>query len=477
MRSRWVVLLALALGLLSGCERIDTTEARDDLPTEFFEGDVDLGEQGTPLGEDITWDDDLRLRVDAVGVDSDDRGPWLTVTYRVENTGSSRRPIPQLGLACDESDGAGGVAPDDGTATPTQVRAKDSVEIEERLFLPGDLRVGEPIPACAGSLTIDVELSDATGATELLSPGWIVPDELRDELNARRPVDPLGGQQEISPGLLVDVAVESVGGDGGRAWLNVMVTYDSSASGEQPLEPPTLHCAQSDGVGEALRGDLTVAGSGGMRVELLIPPDSDGKALTTCRAPAHVQIGSGRWTLSDDELDYLNEELARDPARPYSWIATDDLFSSGYQVVVVPGATAAEALVALGPRRRRVSQENFWAIRVAEHERGVVLFTWGLVTEEQVVALSRLRGLAASYGNTVDGDDHILVARDGEVVRSFDPFLDHDYLKSKRLPEETGLDLENDTGPASWTLLERLTKVRITQEWLMDEDHPAYRTR
>ena len=87
-----MVLLALALGLLPGCERIDTTEARDDLPTEFFEGDVDLGEQGTPLGEDITWDDDLRLRVDAVGVDSDDRGPWLTVTYRVENTGFSRRP-------------------------------------------------------------------------------------------------------------------------------------------------------------------------------------------------------------------------------------------------------------------------------------------------------------------------------------------------------------------------------------------------
>ena len=68
----------------------------------------------------------------------------------------------------------------------------------------------------------------------------------------------------------------------------------------------------------------------------------------------------------------------------------------------------------------------------------------------------------------------ILVARKGTVVRSFDPFLGQDYLKTKHLPEEKGLDLENDTGPASWTLLERLTKVHITRDWLMDEGHPAY---
>ncbi len=60
------------------------------------------------------------------------------------------------------------------------------------------------------------------------------------------------------------------------------------------------------------------------------------------------------------------------------------------------------------------------------------------------------------------------------MVRSFDPFLDHNYVKTKPLPEEKGLDLENDTGPASWTLLERLTKVHITQDWLMDHGHPAY---
>lgn len=406
------------------------------------------------------------------GIDSDDLGPWLTVAVRVDNTAAKPETLPFLELSCDGREGGAGVWVEGEEPAPLRVPAHDSVDYLARLTLSGDGRGGESIPKCTGEVTIDLTLQSMNSDTSMRA--WAVPDDVVDELNARRPADPLGGQQEISPGLLADVTVESVGGDGRRAWLNVMVNYDSGTGGEQSLDSPTLHCAQSDGAGLALREDLSVGGSGGMQVQLLIPPGADGQPLTSCHAPAHVEIGSGRWTLSDDELDYLNEELARDVGRPYSWIATDDSFSSGYQVVVVMGATAAEALTALGPNRRKVSQERFWAIRVAEHDDDVVLFTWGLVAEEQVVALSRLGGLAASYGNTVEGDDHILVARAGKVIRSFDPFLDQDYLTSKHLPEEKGLDLENDTGPASWTLLERLTEVHITRAWLMDTDHPAY---
>lgn len=460
-------LVLCAAATLAGCGTNDPTAAG------AYDGDPGFVEGTYPLGEYVDWDDTLRIRVDVVDVDGDDSGAWLTLAVRAENTGSKPRALPGLELSCDGQESGFTVAVEGGAQAPARVPADGSVEHQERLAMLGGGAAGESIPKCTGAVTIDLTLQDERSSSTMRA--WTVPDDVVDELNALRPTPASGGQQEVSPGLLIDIVVASVGGDGQRAWLNVRVDYDNSTGTEQPLDPPTLHCAQSDGVGQALRDDLTVGRSGGMQVGLLIPPGDDGEPLTACLAPAYVEIGSGRWTLSVDELEYLNEELARDPGRSYSWVATDDLFSSGYQVVVVPGATVAEALDALGPNRRKVSPERYRAIRVAEHDDGVVLFTWwGLVDEQQVVALSRIGGLAASYTTSEAGGDQVLVARNGTAVRSFDPFLGQDYLKSKHLPEEKGLDLENDTGPASWTLLERLTKVHIAQEWLMDEDHPAY---
>lgn len=290
----------------------------------------------------------------------------------------------------------------------------------------------------------------------------------------------MGEQQEVVPGLAVRVSISSTGGDERQTWLNVTVSYENRSAGDLPLPPPTLHCAQADAPGEprdlgARREQMTWADTSAGRVlEMLLPPGTGGEPLTECRAPSYVALGDARWQLGASDLEYLDAELARDPGRPYRWVDADDRFSSGYQVVLVPGASAAEALSALAPVRRKVSQERFWAVRVAEHDDGVVLFTWGLVSDERVVALSRISGLAASYGNTVEGDDHVLVARDGRVVRSFDPFLAQTYDKSRPLPEERGLDLENDTGPAAWTLLERLTALHVTRDWLLDAAHPAY---
>lgn len=459
---------------LAGCGTNDpTTAGAFDGDPDFVTGSPVVFEAGQyPLGEYVEWDDALRIRADVVEVDGDDGGAWLTVTVRAENTGSKPRALPYLELSCNGQESGFPTLVEGAAPSPTRVPGNDSVEYRERLAMVGGGGRGQSIPKCTGEVTIDLTLDSAKFSST--RQAWAVPQDIVDDLNERRPPDPLGGQQEILPGLLIDIVVESVGGDGQQAWLNVRVDHDNRTGAELPLDPPTLHCAQSDGVGQARRDDLTVGGSGGVGVELLIPPGDDGKPLTNCAAPAYVEIGPGRWTLSDDELDYLNEELAREPGRPYSWVATDESFSVGHQVVVVPDASAAEALDALGPNRRKVSNERFWAIRVAEHAHGVVLFTWGLLSEEQVVALSRIGGLAASYSASEDGGNQVLVARDGTVVRSFDPLLGHDYLKSKHLPEEKGLDLENDTGPASWTLLERLTKVHITQDWLMDDKHPAY---
>ncbi len=81
-----------------------------------------------------------------------------------------------------------------------------------------------------------------------------MPGDAVDELNALRPTPASGGQQEVSPGLLLDIVVESVGGDGQRAWLNVRVDYDNGTGTDQPLDPPTLHCAQSDDAGAGRPG-------------------------------------------------------------------------------------------------------------------------------------------------------------------------------------------------------------------------------
>ncbi|WP_377321149.1 hypothetical protein ACFJIY_18620 [Pimelobacter simplex] len=312
------------------------------------------------------------------------------------------------------------------------------------------------------------------------SPGPTAPAAATATTPAPSP-SAMGEAQDLGRGLSVRVSIDSTGGDARQTWLSVMVSYENHTSGSLTVPAaPSLHCAQSAAAGlprahgpgdqEAVPGGL----SGGQGYDLLLPPDAGGRPLTACRAPAYVAVGGARWRLGRDDLAYLNNELARDPGRPYRWTDADPRFSSGYQVVFVPGASAAEALAALAPVKRKVSQERFWAVRVAEREDGVVLFTWGLISDERIVALSRIGGLAASYGNTVEGDDHVLVARDGRSVRSFDPFLDYAYDKSRPLPEEKGLDLENDTGPASWTLLDRLTSMHVARDWLLDPGHPAY---
>ncbi|WP_157537241.1 DUF6461 domain-containing protein [Nocardioides sp. Root190] len=282
----------------------------------------------------------------------------------------------------------------------------------------------------------------------------------------------MGEEQVVADGLVISVSMESIGGDGERAWLNVMVNHDNRTDAELPLDAPELRCAQAGEPGRALSTDDAVEGSGGRSVEILFPLDADGTELRHCQSPAYVEIGTARWELGPDELSYVNAELARDPGRAYSWVATDGRYSSGYQVVFVPGLTTDEAVRILDPARGAPSEDDFDRVVVAEHEDGVVLFTYGYLPDLHVRALSR-NGLAASYGNTVNGDDHVLVARDGKIVRSFDPFLAYDHLPSRALPEEMGLDLEEDTGPASWTLLERLTDMHVTQEWL-ESAHPAY---
>lgn len=315
-----------------------------------------------------------------------------------------------------------------------------------------------------------------------------------------RSLRPLGEPIDVG-GLRVTVRVRGAGGDKDGPWLDVTMRVENRA--DKPLALPSLglHCSWSRTEGYMVSEATSVRPGRSTKVKTSLRVTRRDEAedeyydpIGPCAGTASisVSVSSGRpdylmseadgWRLDQRTLDALNARLPftrpggepKDPDRAYAWVDGDGALSSGYQVVVVPGITADQAIGVLKPVRGAPEPDDFERVVIADHGDGVVLFTWALVSDKDVTALSRIKGLAATYGNTVNGDDRILVVRQGKVVRDFDPFLDHDYVKTAPLPQEKDLDLEYDTGPASWTLLERLTGIRIAEDWLLDGDHPGF---
>lgn len=299
-------------------------------------------------------------------------------------------------------------------------------------------------------------------------------------------------------GLRVRVDVTEVGSDEDGPWLLARVQVENLGRTSVALPSLSLVCAEpttngysvndatSVGPGRTVSRDvhLLITDTGRSEEEYFdpIPPCGDTASIsvwTTTGQPDYTESESAGWQLAAASLAELNATLPftrpggepKDPDRPYAWVDGDRL-GEGYQVVSVPGMTAVEALRIIDPIREVTSSDELRGVVIDELDGGVVLFTYWLIPDRYLRELSR-GGIVASFGNTVNGDYHILVARDGKVVRSFDPFMDEDYMPSKPLPEEEGLDLEYDTGPASWALLERLTSMHLSPDWL-DQDRPTY---
>jgi uncharacterized protein DUF6461 len=94
---------------------------------------------------------------------------------------------------------------------------------------------------------------------------------------------------------------------------------------------------------------------------------------------------------------------------------------------------------------------------------------WFLSDDEKLGELSR-EGAAVSVFRNINAQARVIVARRGEVVRSFDPVIPDYEPDGEPLPEESGLSFgaDGDPTPASFVLLERVTGVRIEREWLLD---------
>jgi hypothetical protein len=98
---------------------------------------------------------------------------------------------------------------------------------------------------------------------------------------------------------------------------------------------------------------------------------------------------------------------------------------------------------------------------------------WAGVDEHRARALSA-HGLHVACYRSVNADMQVVCARSGTLVRSFDPLL---YDRAGALPEEAGLPFGEPGASASaaFALVGRLTGIRLTRRWLVDERHPGYR--
>ncbi len=120
-------------------------------------------------------------------------------------------------------------------------------------------------------------------------------------------------------------------------------------------------------------------------------------------------------------------------------------------------------------------------VQVAIVESGVVTIEpngWHGVDGRVAADLSRNGAYAAFFWN-VNADMTFLYARDGVVVRIFDPLL---YDRSEEaLPQERGLPFPRADAAASTphraslALLDLLTGVRATRPWLLDVRRRTYR--
>lgn len=296
-------------------------------------------------------------------------------------------------------------------------------------------------------------------------------------------------------GFRVRVEVKEVGGDEDGPWIVATMRVKNIGQKYMALPSLGLKCANATTIGYMPNGatGLRPGRSTKFEVRLIIRGTGDDyyapiepcegtasiSAWATTGRPDYTESESDGWEVDAGTLRELNANLPftppggepRDPDRPYAW--TDgETAPEAYQVVSVPGMTVAEALAVLNPIRQVRSPDALRRVLVDELDGGVVLFTYWLISDDDVRRLSK-NGLAASFSSSINADTHVLVARDGKVIRSFEPSLNHNLLRSKPLPAEKGLDLKYDTWPASWTLLERLTKIHIPEAWIYD-DHPAY---
>jgi hypothetical protein len=183
-RSVAVVVAVIAISSCSSARQSDTSVAPQ--PVDSVGTNPSNGTQATFGVPAVVGD--LNITASDPVIESDDIGPWLTLTVRAENQTEADVQAPQLELHC-SGNPAGGAWLETSTFKQDEpVSSRSFNEGKLSLLMPGDGRLGEPRPSCATPATVIANsLSfDNAGASPpvRVRVEWAVPEELIRLLNA-----------------------------------------------------------------------------------------------------------------------------------------------------------------------------------------------------------------------------------------------------------------------------------------------------
>jgi hypothetical protein len=176
---------------------------------------------------------------------------------------------------------------------------------------------------------------------------------------------------------------------------------------------------------------------------------------------------------------------------PYTWTESDrGPFAVGAAVALVKSCSPARALDVLGAERATQAGSaqavRDWAGRQDYQHYGTAVEAgdiggWTLIVElngyratlpELLEALSQGGEAVVVYQN-VNALTSFQYARNGTIVRAFDPLLPHMGQIGQPLPEEQGIAFPGENGelhpmPGAFLLAERLTGIRLSESDLTE---------
>jgi len=160
-----------------------------------------------------------------------------------------------------------------------------------------------------------------------------------------------------------------------------------------------------------------------------------------------------------DEFEWLTVGLVRN--RQPEWVAAVAL---GPTAIEFPDRGAAEAWIVAGVDPANLGQADQFSrtcVSMVTVSGWTVLWAdWGLVwTDEQVVRNLSQGGEFLCHSWGTGSLDLLEVARDREIVRSFDPWFRDDDPVGAPLPEESAIDWSQDTHIPGMLLLEQLSAL------------------
>jgi hypothetical protein len=155
---------------------------------EVNAGNAAAAAKKATLGETVTLDTGLTMKVTHMRIGGDNLGPWLTVAVRAENRSGQSTTNPQVAIYCKGEPEGGGYQADSTYSLSAELPTGSFAEGNVNLLLPKDSRTGVATPLCAEPATVRVnEFQSVTvGNEQPKSFDYAIPPALVAQMNAKR---------------------------------------------------------------------------------------------------------------------------------------------------------------------------------------------------------------------------------------------------------------------------------------------------